>query len=160
MEIQPVHSKEDQSWVFFGRTDAKAETPILWPPQAKIDSLEKTLCWEELVAGWEGDNRGWDGWMASPTRWTWVWVNWNWWWTGRPGILQSMELQRIRYDWASELNWAELKYGISQKEESKYFPNIPQHIYTWQLICITVKHSLLFTKKFGKVIILVFIEEL
>ena len=70
------------------------------------------------------------------------------------------ELQRIRYDWASELNWAELKYGISQREESKYFPNISQHIYTWQLICITVKHSLLFTKKFGKVIILVFIEEM
>ena len=42
-EIQPVHSKRDQSWVFFGKNDAKAETPVLWPPHAKSDSLEKTL---------------------------------------------------------------------------------------------------------------------
>ena len=56
--------------------------------------------------GREGHDRGWDGWMASPTQWTWVWVNSrSWWWTGRPGVLQSMGSQRVRHDWATELNW-------------------------------------------------------
>ena len=59
-----------------------------------------------LWAGGEGDDRRWDGWMASPTRWTWVWVNsGSWWWTGRPGVLRFMELQRVGHDWATELNW-------------------------------------------------------
>ena len=60
---------------------------------------------ERLKAGGEVDDRGWDGWMASPTRWTWVWVNsGNWWWTGRPGVLQFMGLQRVGHDWATELS--------------------------------------------------------
>ena len=105
-EIQPVHCKGDQSWVFFGRTDAKAETPVLWPPHTKSWLIGKNWCWEGLGAGGEGDNRGWDGWMASPTRWTWVWVNsGSWWWTGSPGVLQFMGLQRVGHDWATELNW-------------------------------------------------------
>ena len=63
-------------------------------------------CWEGLGAGGEGDDRGWDGWMASPTRWTWVWVNSrSWWWTGRPGVLRFMGSQRVGHDWATELNW-------------------------------------------------------
>ena len=63
-------------------------------------------CWEGLKAGEEGDNRGWDGWMGTPTQWTWVWVNSRcWWWTGRPGMLQSMGSQRVGHDWATELNW-------------------------------------------------------
>ena len=71
----------------------------------KADSLEKTLCWERLKAGGEGNNRGWDGWIASLTRWTWVWVSSRcWWWTGRPGMLQPVGLQRVRHDWATELN--------------------------------------------------------
>ena len=71
-----------------------------------IDSLEKTLYLERLMAGTEGDGRGWDGWMASLTRWAWVWVNsGSWWWTGRPGMLQSVGSQRVRHDWATELNW-------------------------------------------------------
>ena len=66
--------------------------------------------WEGLRAGGEGDNRGWDGWMASLTRWTWVWVNsGSWWWTGRPGMLWFMGLQRVGHDWATELNW---NYGF------------------------------------------------
>ena len=70
-----------------------------------VTHLKRPWCWERLKAG-EGDNRGWDGWMASPTRWTWVWVNsWSWWWTGRPGVLQFMGLQRVGHDWATELNW-------------------------------------------------------
>ena len=64
-------------------------------------------CWEGLGAGGEGDDRGWDGWMGSPTRWTWVWVNsGSWWWTGRPGVLQFMGSQRFGLDWATELNWS------------------------------------------------------
>jgi len=65
-------------------------------------------CWEGLGAGGEGDNRRWDGWMASLTRWTWVWVNsGSWWWTGRAGVLQFMGSQRVGHDWATELNWTE-----------------------------------------------------
>ena len=64
-------------------------------------------CWERLKAA-EGDDRGWDGWMASPTRWAWVWVNSrSWWWTGRPGVLQSVQLQRVGHDWVTELNWTD-----------------------------------------------------
>ena len=63
-------------------------------------------CWEGLGAGGEGDERGWDGWMASLTRWTSVWVNsGSWWWTGRPGVLRFMGLQRVGHNWETELNW-------------------------------------------------------
>ena len=87
-EIQLVYPKEDQSWVFIGRTDIEAETPILWPPDVKSWLIWKDPDAERLRAGGEGDDRGWDGWMASPTQWTWVWVDsGSWWWTGRPGVL-------------------------------------------------------------------------
>ena len=107
-EIQPVHHKGDQSQVFIGRTGAEAETPILWPPDAKNWLTGKRpWCWERLRAGGEGDGRGWDGWMALPSQWTWVWVDsGSWWWTGRPGMLRFMGLQRVGHDWATELNWA------------------------------------------------------
>ena len=63
-------------------------------------------CWERLKAGGKGDDRGWDGWMASPTQWTWVWANSERWWrTGKPGVLQSMGSQRVRHNRATELNW-------------------------------------------------------
>ena len=108
-EIQPVHPKGDQSWVFTGRTDAEAETPILWPPDVKSWLTGKTLMLEGTGARGEGDDRGRDGWMASPTQWAWVWVNsGSWWWTGRPGVLQFMGLQRVRHNWVTELNWTEL----------------------------------------------------
>ena len=72
----------------------------------RVDSLEKTLMLGGGGAGGEGDDRRWDGWMASPTRWTWVWVNsGSWWWTGRPGVLRFMGWQRVRHNWATELNW-------------------------------------------------------
>ena len=74
----------------------------------RVDSLARPWCWEGLGAGGEGDDRGWDGWMASPTRCTCVWVNsGSWWWTGRPGVLRFMGLQRVGHDWATELNWTE-----------------------------------------------------
>ena len=72
----------------------------------ELTHLKRPWCWERLKAGGEGDDRGWDGWMASPTQWTWVWVNSrSWWWTGRPGMLQSMGSQRVEHDWVTELNW-------------------------------------------------------
>ena len=109
-EIWPVHAKENQSWIFIGRTDAEAETPILWPPDAKNWLVGKRpWLWERLKAGGEGDDTGWDGWMASLTQWTWVWVNsGSWWWTGRPGMLQSMGSQRVGHDSATELNFKEI----------------------------------------------------
>ena len=70
-------------------------------------------CWEGLGAGGEGDDRGWDGWMASLTRWTWVSVNsGSWWWTGRPGMLRFMGLQRVGHDWVTELNWTKSIWGF------------------------------------------------
>ena len=74
----------------------------------ELTHLKRPWCWERLKVGEEGDDRGWDGWMASQTQWTWVWVNsGSWWWTGRSGMLQSMGSQRVRHDWATELNWTE-----------------------------------------------------
>ena len=72
----------------------------------ELTRQKRPWCWERLKAGEEGDDRGWDGWMASPTQWTWVWVNsGSWWWTGKPGVLQFMGSQRVRHNWAPELNW-------------------------------------------------------
>ena len=74
------------------------------------DSFEKTWCWERSKAGGEGDDWGWDSWMASPTQWTWVWVgSRSWCWTGRPGVLRFMGLQRVGHYWVTELNWTEAK---------------------------------------------------
>ena len=72
----------------------------------RADSSEKTPMLGKTQGRKRGDNRGWDGWMASPTQWTRVWVNsGSWWWTGRPGVLQFMGSQRVRHDWMTELNW-------------------------------------------------------
>ena len=69
--------------------------------------LKRPWCWERLKAGGEGDDRGWDGWMASSTQWTWVWVNSrSWWWTGRPGVLRFMGSQSQTQLW---LNWTETR---------------------------------------------------
>ena len=93
-----------------GRTEDEAETPVFWPPDCEeLTLLKRSWHWERLSAGREGANRGCDGWMASPTQWTWLWVNSGiWWWTGRPGVLQFMGSQRVRHDWATELNWTKL----------------------------------------------------
>ena len=117
-EIQPVHSEGDQPWVFIGRNDAKAETPVLWPPHAKTH-WKRLWCWEGLGAGGEGDDRGWDGWMASLTQWTWVWVNsGSWWWAGRLGVLWFMGSQRVGHDWAAELNWKSFLWLMSYNQLS------------------------------------------
>ena len=106
-EIKPVNPKWNQAWVFIGRTDAEAETPNTLATWCKeLTHLKRPWCWEKLMAGGEGEDRGWDGWMASPTLWMWVWMNsGSWWWTGRPGVLQFMGSQRVGHNWATELNW-------------------------------------------------------
>ena len=72
----------------------------------ELTHWKRLWCWERLRAGGEGDDRGWDGWMASPTRWTWVWVDsGSWWWTVMPSVLQFMGSQRVGHDWVTELNW-------------------------------------------------------
>ena len=102
-EIQPVHPKGDQSWVFIGRTDVEAETPILWPPDVKSWLIGKDPdAWkdwgQEVKRTTEDETVGW-------TQWTWVWVDFgSWWWRGRPGVLRFMGSQRVGHDWVIELN--------------------------------------------------------
>ena len=124
-EIQPVHSKGDQSRIIIGSTDVEADTPILWPTDAKkLTRLKRPWCWERLRVGGEGDDWGWDGWMASPTQWTWLLLDSrSCLWTGRPGMLQSMGSQRVGHDWETELNWLKCEAegfpgGTSGKESA------------------------------------------
>ena len=103
-EIKPFSPKGNQSWIFIGRTDAEAEAPILWPPDAKNWLIGKD---PDSGKGWRREekmtDKGWDGWMASPTRCTWVWVSSrSWWWTRKPDVLQS---QRVGHNWPDELNY-------------------------------------------------------
>ena len=98
----------EDSWESLARRSnqsiLKEISPECWCKE--LTHLERPWSWERLRAGGEGGNRGWDGWMVSPTWWTWVWVaSGSWWWTGRPGVLQFMGSQRVGHDWATELNW-------------------------------------------------------
>ena len=106
--IQPVHPKgrrsvlgvhwKDWCWSWNSNTLATC--------CEELTHWKRPWCWEGLRAGGEGDDRGWDGWMATPTRWTWVWVNsGSWWWMGSPGVLRFIGSQRVRHDWVTELNW-------------------------------------------------------
>ena len=124
-EIQPVHLKGDWSWVLIGRTDVEAETPNTWATRCEeLTHLKRPWCWESLRAGGEGDDRGWDGWMASLTQRTWVWVNsGSWWWTGRPGMLQFMGSQRVGHDWATELTLKDVY--IVRITNHEIVPNLP-----------------------------------
>ena len=117
-EAPPVHPKGDESWVFTGRTDAEAETPVLWPPDAK-----SWLTGKDPDAGrdWGQEEKGTtedEIWMASPTQWAWVWVDsGSWWLTGRPGVLRFMGSQRVGHDWATELNWLTLSDDFIHSQE-------------------------------------------
>ena len=105
-EIQPVHPKGNQSWIFIQGLMLKRNSNTFATWCEELIHLKRPWCWERSRAGGEGDDRGWDGWMASPTWWTWVWVgSGSWWWTGRPGVLQSMGLQWVGHNWVIELNW-------------------------------------------------------
>ena len=93
----------------------------------ELTHWKRLWCWDGLGAGGEGDDRGWDGWMASPTRWTWVWVNsGSWWWIGRPGVLWFMGSQRVGHDWVTELNWTECrKFFLAVEFSINCLPNSP-----------------------------------
>jgi len=110
-EIQPVHPKGNQSWIITGSNwcwNWRSNTLSIWCKV--LTHLKRPWCWERLKAEGEGDDRGWDDWMASLSQWTWVWINsGSWWWTGKPGMLQSMGLQIVWHDWVSELNWTSMK---------------------------------------------------
>ena len=111
-EIQPVHPKEHQSWVFIGKDWCWSwNSKTLATSCEELTHWKRPWCWEGLGSGGEGDDRGWDGWVASLTWWTWVWVNsGSWWWTWvwvNSGVLRFMGLLRVRHDWATELNWTE-----------------------------------------------------
>ena len=111
-EIQLVHPKGDQFWVFIWRTGWSWNSNTLATWCEELTHLKRPWCWERLRVGGEGDDRGWDGWMASPTQWTWISVNSGcWWWTGRPDVLQFMGSQRVG-QWMS--NWTELNVSQSQ----------------------------------------------
>ena len=114
-EIKPAYPKGNQSWIFIRRTDAEAETPIFWPPDAKrLSHWERPWCWERLKAGREGEDRGWDGWTASLTQWTWVWASsGRWWWTGKPGVLRLWGCKVL--DMTEQLNWTDGTYKIRRK---------------------------------------------
>ena len=113
-EIQPVHPKEDQSWVFIGRTYAESwNSNTLTTTWEQLTHWKIPWCSEGLGSGGEGDDRGLDGWMASLTWWTWVWVNsGSWWWTGRPVVLWFMGSQRVGHNWATELIANNGKYAL------------------------------------------------
>ena len=105
-EIQPAHPKGNQSWIFIGKTYAEAETPILWPPDAKNWLIGKV---PDAGKGWRQEEKGTTedkliGWHHRLNGW--VWANsWSWWRTGRPGMLQSVGSHRVWHDWVTEFNW-------------------------------------------------------
>ena len=98
-EINPEHSREGWCWSWNSKTLAT------WSEE--LTHWKRLWCWERVKAGGKGDDRGWNGWMASPTRWTWVWVNSvSWWGTGRPGMLRFLGHKEL--DTTERLNWTEL----------------------------------------------------
>ena len=107
-EISPEYSFKD--WCCSWSSNIWA----IWCEE--LTHWKRPWCCGWLKAGGEGDNRGWDGWIGSPARWTWVWVNpESWWWAGRPGVLQSMVSQRVAHNWATELNWTEWRVALARK---------------------------------------------
>ena len=103
-EIQPVHPKGVQSWVDWKHWCWSWNSNTLATWCEELIYWKRPWCWERLGAEGEGDDRGWDGWMASSTQWTCVWVNsGSWWWTGRPSVLRFMGSQRVRHNWETEL---------------------------------------------------------
>ena len=104
----------------------------------ELTHLKRPWCWERLRAGVEGDDGGWDGWMASVTQWTWVWVDFrSWWWTGRPSMLQFMGSQRVGHNWATELNWryslCEVTINMNLMNISKHLPWVLQKMLRWSI---------------------------
>ena len=113
-KIKSVSLKGNQSWMISPeglmlKLKLQHFGHLMW----RADSWENTLMLGKIEGGRRRNDRGWDGWMPSPTQWTWVWISsGSWWWTRRPGVLQSMGSQRVRHDWVTELNW---KYPVDPK---------------------------------------------
>ena len=116
-DIKPVNPKRDQPWICIESTGAEAAALMLWPPAKKPTLWKWPWCCGTLRAGGEGGDRGWVGCLASLIRWTWVWASsGSWWLTGKPGMLRSTESQRVRHNWATELEW---KVYLSSTNEEK-----------------------------------------
>ena len=108
-EIKPVNPEGNQPEHSLEGQMLKLSSSTLGAWCEELTHWKRPCCWERLKAGGEGDNRGWNGWMASLTQWTWVWASsGSWWWTGKPGVLQSMGSQRVGHNWLTELNCTEL----------------------------------------------------
>ena len=123
-EISPEHSLEGLM------QKLKLQYLATWCKE--LTHWKRPWCWERLKAG-EEDDREWEGWIASPTQWTWVWVNsGSWWWTGRPGVLPSMGLQRVRHDWATEQQQQCSSNSKIPKPEISYF------FFKFSISCLTV----------------------
>ena len=137
-EIQPVHPKGNQSWIFIGRTDAEAETPNTSATWCKeLTHWKRPWCWETLKARGEGDDSWWDGWMASLTQWTRVWVNsGSSWGTGRPGMLQSMGSQRV--DTTERLNWTCIKCSLGI---SNFLEDLVSFIFYYFPLFLCIDHQ-------------------
>ena len=132
-QIQLVHPEGDQPWDFFWKDWCYSwNSSTLATSCKELTHWKRLWCWEGMRVGGEGEDRGWDGWMASLTRWTWVWVNsGSWWWEGRPGVLRFMGSQRVRHDWETELNWTEVQ-RITMA--FKFFSLIRSHTTTLNLV--------------------------
>ena len=138
-KIKIVNPKGNQPCLFTGRTDAQAQAPVLWPLDAK-NWLEETLMLGKTEAAGEGDNRGWDA--ASLTQWTWFWASsGSWWWTGKPGVLHSMGLQRVRHDWATELTEMFIIF-LSVCSPTTMMAFVGSTQASWQYKCNRPRHSL------------------
>ena len=115
-EISPEYSLEGLM--------LKLKLQYFGPLILEMTHWKRPQCWERLKAGREGDERGWDSWMTSPNRWTWVWAgSRRWWRTGRPGVLQSMELQRIGHNW-TEMNWNKDLSSLNGKQKTQSCPGL------------------------------------
>ena len=118
-KIKPVNPKGNQPWILIGRTDTEVEVPILWPPDAESTHWKRPWFWETLKGGGEGDNRRWDGWMASPTRWTWVWTlgvgdgqGNEVWCAAVHGVAKSRDM-------TEQLNWTQFIFYYWKQEPNK-----------------------------------------
>ena len=134
-EIKPINPKGNQPWIFFGRTDAEAEAPLLWPPDAKSQLTGKG---PDAGKDWRQEEKGMteDGWMALPNQWTWVWANSKRQWRiGKPGMLQSMGLQ----SWTRLSDWTATSYQV------RFIINIPFFLYIEYItvyLTITYSHTM------------------
>ena len=139
-EIRPVNPKGNQSWIFIRRADAEAEAPILWLPNVKSQLIgKKPWCWERLKEGGEGVSWERDVWMASLTQWAWVWASsGGWWWTGKPGMLQSMGLQRVGHDWMTEQQqqWDQSSLHMCEIWLQQSLYPLRQHVFLAEKCCV------------------------